>query len=105
MRVATEEAADHLFQQFGDPVGGMGGEAGEDVAQVGEGIDPMTVASGDHAEEGCRGVAAVDGAAIGFCCHTVLPRGGPVLLYSVARRPEVNHDENTKKKHPPRPSK
>ena len=42
---------------------GVGGEAGEHVAEIGKGIDLMAVASRDQAEEDRGGVAAVVGAA------------------------------------------
>ena len=45
-------------QEFGQAVGGMGGEAGQDVAKVVEGIDVMTLAGGDEAEEDRGGDAA-----------------------------------------------
>ena len=37
-------------KEFGKPVHGMGGEAGEHVAQVSKGIDLTAVACRDHAE-------------------------------------------------------
>jgi hypothetical protein len=46
------------WQQSRQAVGGMGRDAREYVAEVGEGIDLMTVATGDQAEEDRGGVPA-----------------------------------------------
>ena len=45
-------------EQFRQAMGGMGGEAREHIAQVGEGSDLMAVTTGDQTEEYGDGVAA-----------------------------------------------
>jgi hypothetical protein len=46
-------------QQFGQAGDGVGGDAGQYVTQIGEGIDLMPLAGGDEAKEGGGGPAAL----------------------------------------------
>ena len=52
-----------LGQERGELVHGRGGDAGEDITQVGERLDAVALAGGEEAEEDGGGGPAVVGAA------------------------------------------